>query len=236
MVAFAVAGRSRAAALDPLAEQILQLIRERGLRVGDVVPTELELIEKLAVSRNSVREAMRALRTLGIVEVRHGHGTYVADVPLPALSPSLAFRALVEPDEDRLKGLRNLVDVRELVEVGVIDRLVGRVPAEILAELEELCEKMAASQLDPQFDREFHRTLFACLDNPLIGQLADLFWDAYLAARDGMDLEPPPAATGHTVTLHRQILAALRSGDAVAAHDATVEHFTELKQRLAAAA
>jgi DNA-binding FadR family transcriptional regulator len=235
LTAFAVDGRPRAV-LDPLAEQILGLIRERGLRVGDAVPTEIELIEQLSVSRNSVREAMRALRTLGIVEVRHGHGTYVADVPLPALSPSLAFRALVEPDEDRLKGLRNLVDVRELVEVGVVDRLVGRVPAEALDALEELCDQMASTHLDPRLDREFHRTLFGCLDNPLIGQLADLFWDAYLAARAGMDLEPPQAATGRTVALHRGIVAALRAGDAAAARDATVEHFTEIKQRLAAVA
>lgn len=233
LTAFAAADRPRAV-LDPLAEQILALIRENGLRVGDAVPTEIELIERLAVSRNSVREAMRALRTLGIVEVRHGHGTYVADVPLPALSPSLAFRAQLEPDEDRLKGLRNLVDVRELVEVGVIDRLVGLVPAGTLDELERLCDEMAATNLDPRLDREFHRILYGCLENALIGQLVDLFWDAYLAAREGMDLEPPRAVTAHTVALHRGIVKALRAGDAAAAREAALDHFTEIKQRLAA--
>lgn len=84
---------TRRVALDPLAQQILALIHQRGLGVGDSMPTELELIEELAVSRNSVREAVRALRALGIVDIRHGHGTFVGDAPLHALSPALTFRA-----------------------------------------------------------------------------------------------------------------------------------------------
>src|SRR5690625_3907158 len=83
----------RRKALDPLAEQILTLIHARGLRVGDSMPTELELIEELSVSRNSIREAVRSLRALGIVDIRHGHGTFVGEAPLHALSPALTFRA-----------------------------------------------------------------------------------------------------------------------------------------------
>lgn len=220
-----------AGVLDPLAGRILALIHERGLRVGDPIPTELELIDELAVSRNSVREAIRALRALGIVEIRHGHGTFVGDASLHVLSPSLAFRALAGPDTDPLQGLRHLVDIRELVEVGVVDRLAGALDRVTLDRMAALCDEMAATDLDPAVDREFHRILYSQLDNPLVGQLVDLFWDAYRAARTGITL-PDTASAAHTVAAHRAIVAALRTGDRDAARHAMSAHFADIKRRL----
>lgn len=222
---------TRRVALDPLAEQILSLIRQRGLRVGDAMPTELELIDELSVSRNSVREAVRALRALGIVEIRHGHGTFVGDAPLHALSPALTFRALADRSSEDLRGLRDLVDIRELVEVGVIDRLVGALTEETLEHLENLCDEMERSNLDPDVDRHFHRTLYAALDNPLVGQLIDVFWDSYNAAEAALTL-PAAADSAHTIAQHRAIVGALRSGDPHQLRTAMLEHFADIKTRI----
>ncbi|GAB2737372.1 FadR/GntR family transcriptional regulator [Salinifilum aidingensis] len=221
----------RRAALDPLAEQILTLIHERGLRVGDSMPTELELIEELSVSRNSVREAVRALRALGIVDIRHGHGTFVGEAPLHALSPALTFRALADRSSEDLGGLRDLVDIRELVEVGVVERLVGALPDETLDHLAALCDEMERTDLDPDVDREFHRTLHARLDNPLVGQLVDVFWDSYHAAEDALTL-PAAADSARTVAQHRAIVEALRAGDSRQLRTAMLEHFADIKDRL----
>lgn len=220
---------ARGPVLDPLAERILAIIHQRGLGVGDPIPTELELIDELAVSRNSVREAIRGLRALGIVDIRHGFGTFVGDASLGALSPSLTFRALTTGDD--LRGLRDLVDLRELVEVGVIDRVVGTLPEATLDRLAELCERMAETDLDPDVDREFHRTLYAVLDNPLVGQLIDVFWDAYRAAHAALTL-PGNTNTAHTVAQHAAIVTALRTGDPAAARAAMTAHFTDIKNRL----
>lgn len=226
-----VSGNPGQTALDPLAEQILSLIHARGLRVGDAMPTELELIDELAVSRNSVREAVRALRALGIVDIRHGHGTFVGDASLRALSPALTFRALADRSAGDLHGLRDLVDIRELVEVGVIDRLAGKLPADTLDRLGALCDEMERTDLDPDVDREFHRTLYAALDNPLVGQLVDVFWDSYRAAHAALTL-PGTADSAHTVAQHRAIVAALRTGDADGVRVAMMEHFADIKHRL----
>ncbi|MBB1159939.1 MULTISPECIES: FadR/GntR family transcriptional regulator [Amycolatopsis] len=228
----ATAGRPRPAHGDPLAAEILRLIRELGLRAGDPMPTELELIDRLAVSRNTVREAIRGLRALGIVDIRHGHGTFVGEGSLAVLAPSLVFRTLADGGAG---GLLNLVDIRELVEVGTMDVLAGAFSDETLARLEGLCDEMIRTSLDPAVDREFHRTLYAGLANPLVGQLVDLFWDSYHSAESELTLPADAANVAHTAEQHRAIVKALRAGDAARARTAMTEHFADIRARLARA-
>jgi DNA-binding FadR family transcriptional regulator len=217
--------------LDPLAQRIVTLMHEKRLQAGDPMPTELDLIDELGVSRNSVREAVRALRALGIVDIRHGHGTFVGAAALHALSPSLIFRALTNRTADGLQGLRDLVGVRELVEVGVIEQLAGTLDTATLDRLSWLCKEMEHTDLDPAVDREFHRTLYAGLDNPLVGQLVDLFWDAYREVQSAISL-PANKDIACTVEQHRQIVETLRAGDPAAARAAMVSHFADINQRL----
>ena len=75
-----------------LQERIVALIHDRQLAPGAPMPTEPMLMDLLDASRNSVREAIQALQALGIVEIRHGHGTFVGRASLDVLAPSLAFR------------------------------------------------------------------------------------------------------------------------------------------------
>ena len=224
-------GTARRPVLDPLSERILALIHDRGLRPGDPMPTELDLIELLGVSRNSVREAVRSLRALGLVDVRHGHGTVVGDASLRVLSPSLAFRAVAGGSGDRA-GLRDLVQVRELIEVGVIGGLAGGLDESTLDSLDALCVAMGERNLDPEVDREFHRLLYAGVDNPLIGQLVDVFWDAYRTAHAVLSA-PGPAEKAETVRLHAAIVDALRAGDSAGAREAMTAHFADINARLA---
>ncbi len=224
------AGRPLCPTLGPQSQRILDLIRDRGLRPGDPMPTEQELIETLAVSRNSVREAVHPLRALGIVDIRRGHGTVVGEPSLRVLSPSLAFRAITNGAHN-LDELRHLVEVRELIEVGTAERLVGEVDARTLERMTELCDEMTRCGLDPEVDREFHRELYSGVDNPLIGQLVDVFWDAYRSASAALTA-PDADAAEHTIARHRAIVDALRDADAQALRDAMSAHFTEIKRRL----
>ena len=104
------------------ADQIKQLILTRGLTPGDPLPTEAELCEELDVSRSSVREAIRTLSTLDIVDVRHGHGTYVGPMSLDPMVEALVFRGVLSPGDD-LRALRDVVeefdgdDIAELAEI-----------------------------------------------------------------------------------------------------------------------
>src|SRR5690348_12013957 len=71
--------------------RVLELIRTGNLRPGDRLPPERELVEIFSISRPSLREAMRALSTLGIVESRHGGGTFVTDLDARTLLAPLDF-------------------------------------------------------------------------------------------------------------------------------------------------
>lgn len=237
------AGRSPVRALDAMSQRILDVIHERGLGPGDPIPTEPELVDVLAVSRNSVREAIRPLRALGIVEVRRGHGTVVAEPSLRALSPSLAFRVIAGSARSggaagaagALAELHHLVEIRELIEAGAAERLVREVDAATIERLSGLCDEMTREGPNPEVDREFHRLLYSTVDNPLIGQLVDVFWDAYQDARGVLDA-PSKEAAEDTTAKHRRIAEALRSGDAEALRSAMSRHFAEIKQRIDAAA
>ncbi len=105
-----------------LQEQVRSLLTdyivEHGLGPGDPLPTEQELMREFGVGRNVLREGLKALQALGIVEVRHGYGTFVGNAGLTALERGLHFRAAMSLRAG-LGELRDLLDVREALEVGL---------------------------------------------------------------------------------------------------------------------
>src|SRR5688572_20396388 len=94
----------RAAPMQPRAESTAQQVKayilRNHLRPGDLLPTETELCDTLGVSRSSVREAIRRLATLDIVEVRHGYGTFVGNLTLAPLVEGLVFRGTLSPGDE----------------------------------------------------------------------------------------------------------------------------------------
>ena len=212
-----------------LQERIVALIHERGLAPGSPMPTELQLMDLLGASRNSVREALRALQALGIVEIRHGHGTFVGHASLDALTPSLAFRVRSGPGGG-IRALQDLVEVRELLETGLIGQVAQSTSAPRLAALDALVNGM---DRDQEADRAFHALLYDSCGNELVLQLIGLFWDVYHEVEP--TLGPPEERSAEIVVNHRRIVAALRARDAEAAREAMRLHFRDVKARIARA-
>ncbi|MGY0486653.1 FadR/GntR family transcriptional regulator [Streptomyces sp. WG-D5] len=213
---------------------VMELILDAGLRPGEVLPTETELMAELGVSRNSVREALKGLQALDIVEIRHGHGTYVGQASLGPLADGLTFRTLVRPSHDA-HGLTEILQVREILEEGLIRRVAEGPPAaEVLDRLDAIVARMAeAGAVDEPFadlDREFHETLYGALGNELIPQLLGAFWNVFdrVAGVRKWSSDPAP---GVTVDRHRAIVDALRVGDAGAAQEAMATHFRGIEAR-----
>ncbi|GAA1597614.1 FadR/GntR family transcriptional regulator [Kribbella sancticallisti] len=210
-----------------LEERIIALIHERGLVPGAAMPTEPQLTDLLGASRNSVREAIRALQALGIVDIRHGHGTFVGQASLSGLSTSLAFRVR---SSDSIRAIRELVEVRELLEIGLIGEVASGPPDD--ARLDALDELVSAMAEDLEADRAFHALLYEDCDNELVLQLIDLFWDTYHQVEHFLGA---PADKKDVVANHQRIVTALRERDPDAAREAMRRHFLDVRLRIARA-
>jgi DNA-binding FadR family transcriptional regulator len=211
-------------------DEIAALILDRGLRSGDLLPTETELVESLGVSRNSVREALKGLQALDIVEIRHGYGTYVGKLSLDPLADGLTFRAL-----HGVGSLEEILQVREALEEALIRRVATSIPDADLAALDEVISRMSARAKEgstfAEDDREFHELLYRSMDNDLVTQLLRAFWNVYHRVNHRLGVTDPNPV--ETVKRHRAIVTALRKHDVDRAEKAMAEHFRNLDARVA---
>lgn len=215
--------------------EVMQLILDRKLRAGAPLPTEAELMEDLGVSRNSVREALKALQALDIVDIRHGYGTYVGEASLTPLVDGLTFRTLARPSDDA-SALAEILQVREVLEEGLIRRVAGTLSDAELGRLESVVTRMetAGQEGGPfaELDREFHELLYASLGNALVPQLLGAFWTVFhrVSGIRGWTDDPAPEVT---VRRHRDIVTALRAHDVEGAQRAMAFHFRGIESRAA---
>ncbi|WP_215545977.1 FadR/GntR family transcriptional regulator [Amycolatopsis sp. CA-230715] len=228
-------GRSGGARANQLAlqEAIKELIVRRGLEPGSLLPTEQVLAHELEVSRHPLREAMKALEALGIVDIRHGYGTYVGSVSLGGLEAGLAFRSARSINGD-LSDIRDLLEVREVLETGLVARVLDQFDQIDLPALEEAVAEMerhaADGEYSPDADWRFHETLYQPLGNALVLDLLRVFWRVF-HAMDG-DLPREQAAPEVIASWHRDILEALRSREEPALRRAIGVHFHAIRTRV----
>jgi len=220
------------------ADQIKDLILTRNLKPGDPLPTEAELCETLDVSRSSVREAIRTLSTLDIVDVRHGHGTYVGAMSLDPMVQALVFRGVLSPDGS-LDALREVVEVRLALDLAMADLVVAGAAAgdetELRALVDEMVDKAGRGEMFLEADRAFHTQLFAVTGNHLAQQLVGAFWDVHTAVVPQLGIAVP-ADIQDTAKAHGDMLDAALRGDVEEYRRAVIEHYLPIQRSLSAVA
>lgn len=228
----------RRVTLGGTADAIKQHIIDAGLRPGDLMPTEAELCEALGVSRSSVREAIRTLGSLDIVEVRHGHGTYVGQMSLAPLVNGMVFRLSLHRD-DTLRSLRDVVQTRIALDLAMTADLLAVHGGTHDHDLHDLVEGMRRHTLAGrpflEEDRSFHARLSADVHNQIVGQLAGAFWEIHMRALPLLGVSRPQDVMD-TVEAHGAILRAVEAGDAQAYHEAVLAHYAPLQRAIERAA
>lgn len=204
--------------------RIKQFIIANGLQSGDPLPTEAELARTLGVSRGSLREAMKSLQTLGVVETRHGFGTFVGRFSFDPLIDGLTFQILVSR-ETMPRAIRELLELRQVLETGLMPRVTELATPPQIEQLDRLVSRMeqsaARGQQFADEDRDFHHLLYRPLDNNLVIQLLQAFWDIFAAV--AQESSRRTVLLSETAEEHRAILDAIvarRGQDAAAAMSA----------------
>lgn len=213
-------------------DRIKQYITDNRLGAGDLLPPEGQLAADLGVSRGSVRESIKALESLGIVEVRHGDGVRVRAFNFDSIFELLSYGLAFDPVRAaEILQIRVWLEVAALADV--IDQLSAADLDELAALLDRWEEKATRAEDVSADDRAFHRLLYRALGNESLSGLIDIFWVIYhsLPTRSiGMDLQPLA-----TVEAHRELLAAIRLRDVGLATRRMRDHFGNLEARMARA-
>lgn len=209
---------------------IKKFIESNGLKKGDALPAEAAFAHQLGISRPSLREGVKALQSVGVLESRHGEGVFVADFSFDPIVDNLPYSLLADDTQ-----LLHLLEVRTALEVGMIPKIVQLVPAQDLIKLRQLASRMRELALnDMSFeneDREFHSTLFGCLNNPFLNRLVDLFWQVFHRMSDMLP-KSDSASRRQTALEHMAIVERLELGDAAGLQHAHERHFEEIHKRI----
>lgn len=219
-------------------QAIKDYIVEERLRPGDPMPTENELVDALGVSRSSVREALRTLQSLDIVDIQHGRGMTVGSLSLRPMVEAVTFRAGLNADDD-LSVLREVVDIRLQLDLGSAERLARHYRGTSQSQLREHAEAMRrafeAGESFAAHDEAFHRELIRATGNSTLVALVLGFWEVHTRAVPLLGL-PQAADMRETIEAHERMLDALEHGDPAAYRRAVLAHYRPLQRLLADAA
>jgi DNA-binding FadR family transcriptional regulator len=221
-------------AFEEIVVQFEQAIRDGSLRAGDRLPAERELAHAFQVSRTSLREGLRALEAIGVLQARRGQGAGSGSV--------------VEAKHDRLASLLALhiaaagFPLRDLLELRQdLDALVARAAAQRQAqtdELETLTAAMGRTESEAEFvelECEFHGVIARLSGNAIAPLLLGALRDVLAAqVQELLATSPDPAAARHRLSAqHAEIAGYIQRGDPEAAAAAGADHIRDLASRTA---
>ena len=202
----------RVSAVDRLVEQIREMMTDRGLGIGDPVPTERELGEMFQASRNTVREALVVLRAYGLIETRPKVGAVVAAGHGEAIKRLFSFHNGISPD-----SFRDLQGFRRIVELGVGDEIILKATDAEIDALSTVNDRLlTASTVDEaaKADYDFHEAIIALGGNRTTLAAYRMLSPVIIEVmRIGKSARPVQADT-HAA--HAEVVAALRARDRVA--------------------
>jgi GntR family transcriptional regulator, transcriptional repressor for pyruvate dehydrogenase complex len=219
------------AVTDEAIEKIKAMITSGALRAGDRLPREADLAAQLGLSRSSLREAVRALSLVNILDVRRGDGTYVTSLEPHLLLEALSFIADFHRDDTVLEFLR----VRRILEPAAVAMAAERITDDESEGLRELLDSLGP---DPEADAlvandlEFHRRISAYSGNTVLCSLLETLSGPTTRARVWRGLTQA-GTKERTLAEHRLILEAMASHQPEVARAWATVHIAGVEQWLA---
>lgn len=210
---------------DEVEMRILQFIKENSLKIGDSIPKELEFADALGVSRTVVREALLRLRTIGIIESRKHKGMILTQ---PDIIQN--FEKVLETNLLGQQTLKDIFELRLILEMGMADLLFSRKTKEDIMELEKIVDKEEQNEnhssiytLD--FEVAFHGKLYLISNNTTMQRFQNLLlpvFDYVHSVQNKSEIKFE-YSSGRFIT-HRDLLNELKNGSPESFRNAMRQH------------
>ncbi|CEP69336.1 Transcription regulator HTH, GntR [Moorella glycerini] len=218
---------------EEIVEQVKKSLSEGKLMPGERFYSERELSEKLGVSRASVREAIRALTTMGVLEVKPGEGTFVRKVQNCDIVQPLVMALLLEEQQ-----VMYLLEARQILEREIAYLAARRATTEdkekLVGIIQQMGNELARGFLQEDTDVKFHLTIAGMAHNPILSRLmytiADTIAQTLANKRNRLYSDPDNARV--LFEQHSEITQAIISGAAESARRAMGKHLRFVARQL----
>jgi GntR family transcriptional regulator, transcriptional repressor for pyruvate dehydrogenase complex len=219
---------------EEIVEQIRELVARGELKPGDRLPSERDLVERLQVSRASIREALSALEMMGLLEVRSGEGTYVRKLGSESVVAPLAWMITME------KGtVLELLEVRKILEVQAVGLAALHADELDLKELSEALDDMRndlsnTSSGGEQADLRFHFAITRATKNKILVRLMDTISDLmqHVLKTSRCKLYQGKYTPSLLFQEHIVIYEAIKQKDSKRASDLMLRHLTGVEEEI----
>ena len=210
-------------------DRIVSQVLSGGLKPGHRLPTEPELCLALGVGRNTLREGLRPLVVLGLIEVRPGEGAFVSEDTMSFFAKPLSWGLLIDEEQ-----IPQLIEARNMIELSSIHLAIQRRSEDSMAKLAALVKDMEAHQGEIEtyldIDMRFHAEIAEMSNNQVLSRqvltMCGLIrpWLSKVAYVEGY--------TKDSLSYHRRLFEALRRRDEPEAAQALSEHIRSLHKRV----
>lgn len=193
-------------------ERITELIISKKLKPGDQLPTELELAQQLGVGRNSLREAVKILSYLGVIEIRRGIGTFIAESMSTSVMNPLIMALIIEQ-----KTSKEIIELRLLIDTAAAEIVIQKASDGDINRIEdvnnqlrkEAGKKPVNSRKLKDLDIRFHETLLELTNNNLLSKIGKSIYTLFLASIEKTVAADPIRA----VKNHQLVIDAIKKRD-----------------------
>lgn len=215
--------------VDRVEEKIILYIQQNKLKIGDVLPKELDLAESLGVSRTVIREALLRLKTVGLIESKKHKGAVLTNPDVLG-----SFRKVFHPsilDNDTLK---DMFEMRLALEVGMADFIIARLTDQDLKELEKIASEIVSGdtahpwQIDDEI--RFHGKLYEISQNKILLELHQMLFPIFQYVHQSGILNEP-VVVGEFIS-HKDLVEILKKRDATLYRDAIRKHLNNHFERI----
>jgi GntR family transcriptional repressor for pyruvate dehydrogenase complex len=171
------------------------------LKPGDRLPTEFEIAETLNVGRNTVREAVKMLSSLGVIEIKRGSGTFIAESISPSMFDPLILSLVFEQGTSK-----ELIELRLVIEMDAAELLIEKASEEDIQQLEAVNNKLKKAAQDEvrdphtlrDLDLNVHYTFFDLTKNKLFSKIAKAIYRIFYASIEKtVEMNPMRAYQNH---------------------------------------